>query len=74
LEDVLFEETEKVIPKEEVPDFVTRHRHWLHAYEGFQTHVITIESRLTYTLTKGSSVLNLGLELAEEAEEVIRLQ
>ncbi len=68
---MLFEETEKVIPKEEVPDFVTRHRHWLHAYEGFQTHVITIESRLTYTLTKEELRFESGLELAEEAEEVI---
>jgi superfamily II DNA or RNA helicase len=71
LEDVLFEETEKVIPKEEVADFVSHHRHWLHAYEGFQTHVIAIESRLTYTLTKEELRFDSGLELAEEAEEVI---
>lgn len=71
LEDMLFEETEKVIPKEEVADFVTQHRHWLHAYEGFQTHVITIESRLIYTLTKEELCFESGLDLTEEAEEVI---
>ena len=71
LEDLLFEESEKVIPKEEVADFVTRHRHWLHAYEGFQTHVITIESRLTYSLTKEGLKFESGLDLTEESEEVI---
>ena len=71
LEDVLFEESEKVIPKEEVSEFVTRHRHWLHAYEGFQTHVITVESRLTYTLSQDHLAFESGLELAEEAEEVL---
>jgi superfamily II DNA or RNA helicase len=70
LEDVLFEETEKIIPKEEVSAFVTRHRHWLHAYEGFQTHVITIESRLTYTLTREELRFETGLELAEETEQI----
>ena len=50
---------------------MTRHRHWLHAYDGFQTHVIAIESRLTYTLTKDELRFDSGLELAEEAEEVI---
>jgi superfamily II DNA or RNA helicase len=70
LEDALFEETEKVIPKEEVSAFVTRHRHWLHAYEGFQTHVITVESKLSYTLTALGLRFESGLELTEEADEV----
>ncbi len=70
LEDVMFEETEKIIPKEEVSAFVTRHRHWLHAFEGFQTHVITIESRLTYTITAAGLRFETGLELTEESEEV----
>ena len=70
LEDVMFEETEKVIPKEEVSAFVTRHRHWLHAFEGFQTHVITIESRLTYTLSSAGLRFESGLELTEDSEEV----
>ncbi len=70
LEDVLFDEIEKVIPKGEISDFVTRHRHWLHSFDGFQTHVIAIESRLTYVLTDHGLFFQAGLDLAEEAEEV----
>jgi SNF2 family DNA or RNA helicase len=70
LEDVMFEETEKIIPKAEVSAFITRYRHWLHAFEGFQTHVITIESCLTYTLTAAGLRFETGLELTEESEEV----
>ncbi|MGH7890625.1 MAG: hypothetical protein ACRENF_08760, partial [Thermodesulfobacteriota bacterium] len=70
LADVLFDEVEKIIPHDEVSAFVTRHRHWLHAFEGFQTHIITIESRLVYTLTEQGLRFETGLELAERAEEV----
>jgi superfamily II DNA or RNA helicase len=71
LEDLLFDELEKIIPQEEVASFVTRHRHWLHAFEGFQTHVIAIESQLTYTLSDKGLCFDVGLEVAEEAEKVI---
>ncbi len=70
LEDLLFEEMEKIVLPEDVSAFVTRHRHWLHAYEGFQTHVIAIESRLGYSLTEKGLCFDAGLELAEEAEEI----
>lgn len=71
LEDVMFEEPEKIIPKDEVSAFVTRHRHWLHAFEGFQTHIITVESKLTYVVNEKGLRFESGLELAEEAEEII---
>lgn len=70
LEDVLFDEVEKVIPKEDVSAFVTRHRHWLHGFEGFQTHVIAIESRLKYAFNEQGLRFETGLDLAEESEEV----
>lgn len=71
LEDALFEENEKVIPKEEVASFVNRHRHWLHAFEGFQTHIISVESRLTYVVDEKGLRFESGLELAEESEEIL---
>ena len=71
LDEALFDEIEKIIPADEVPTFVTRHRHWLHAYEGFQTHVISIESKLTCTLTSQRLKFETGLELAEETEQLI---
>lgn len=71
LEDLLFEEVEKIVVSEEVSAFVSRHRHWLHAYEGFQTHVIAVESKITYTLTEENLHFDAKLEVAEEAEEVL---
>ena len=72
LQDLLFEELHKVIPRSEVGDFVSRHRHFLSAYEGFQTHVGGVETHLTYRLTKESVLKFEGkLEIAEEKEEVV---
>ena len=70
LEDPLFTEVETVIPKDDVLAFVTRHRHWLHQYEGFQTHIITVESRLKFSVSDRGLKFETGLELAEENEEI----
>jgi SNF2 family DNA or RNA helicase len=74
LEDLLFEGVEKIVPKEGLSDFVNRHRHWLHAYEGFQTHVGSVESHLTFSLSSKRELhFDTQLELAEEAEEILDL-
>jgi superfamily II DNA or RNA helicase len=74
IEDPLFEGVEKVVPKEHLSDFINRHRHWLHAYEGFQTHVGNIESHLTYFLSPQKELhFETKLELVEEAEETLDL-
>lgn len=71
LENLLFEGIEKVIPKEQVSSFVNRHRHWLQAYEGFQTHVSSVESHLTYEMTIDNILkIDSRLDLAEEGEEI----
>ncbi|MCH9626822.1 MAG: hypothetical protein S4CHLAM2_04530 [Chlamydiales bacterium] len=49
--DLLFEEKEAVLPGPEVSKFVNHHRIWLNGQEGFQTHLASIESHLTYTVT-----------------------
>lgn len=71
LEELLFEELHKSIPRKEVGDFVSRHRHFLSAYEGFQTHVGGVETQLTYRLTKEGLKFEGKLEIAEEREEII---
>ena len=48
IEDTFFSGKEKIIPKEEMSQFITRHRIWLHSFEGFQTHFGQIQSYLTY--------------------------
>lgn len=50
--DARFGELEKVIPSEEVGDFVYRERDWLNLQEGFHTHLSSIEMQLTYSLGK----------------------
>ena len=56
VEDVLFDQTEKVLSPGEVSRFVNHHRIWLNGQEGFQTHLASIESHLTYSLTKNGSL------------------
>lgn len=72
LENLLFEGVEKIIPKDKVSDFVSMHRHWLHSYEGFQTHVSTIDSNLSYQVTKDDELrFDTRLEMTDEAEHVV---
>ncbi len=72
LENVLFPGVSKMIPQAKVGDFVNRHRHWLHAYDGFQTHVSSIESRLIYTLTPENVLrFDVQLEFVEETGEIL---
>ena len=72
LEDLLFEEKEKIIPKDKVSAFVSRHRHWLHKFRGFQTHLGTLEAHLTFCFTqKGELRFDAKLDFPEQIEEAI---
>lgn len=72
LDDLLFDGVEKVILKDQVSDFVNRHRVWLNGYDGFQTHVSSIESHLTFSVNKeGFLHFESGLEIAGEGGEFI---
>jgi superfamily II DNA or RNA helicase len=67
IEEWMFPEKEKVMPKEQVSDFVNRHRLWLHSFPGFQTHLGSLESYLTFSLTaEGSLSFNAELNFPEE--------
>lgn len=74
LDDVLFDSVETVIPKEEVSQFVSRHRHWLSLHEGFGTHVISMEARLGVNLTAEGLEFTAHLDLAEQPEDMIDFQ
>ncbi len=72
LEKLYFETPEKIIPKQLLGEFISRHRLWLQTFEGFQTHLTGIETRLTYTVKNGS--LQFESEVEEEAvEELVDL-
>ncbi|MEX0961798.1 MAG: DEAD/DEAH box helicase [Simkaniaceae bacterium] len=52
IEGLLFEEKSRTIQKEKVGDFVTRHRLWLSEHEGFETHLLGIESKIKFSVSE----------------------
>lgn len=62
LDSWLFEGKEKIVPRAEMADFINRHRLWLHNFPGFQTHLGSLESHLTYALSE-DDVLSFDAEL-----------
>lgn len=46
-----FDEIETVVPAVEIPEFVSRHRTWLNAQEGFHTHLNPLSADLNYTVS-----------------------
>lgn len=71
LENWLFEGKEKIIPKAKMADFINRHRLWLHNFPGFQTHLGSLESHLTYYLNPNDELsFDAELNFPEEYEEI----
>ena len=54
----MFDVPEKIVPREQVADFIDRHRHWLHQFPGFQIHLGSLEAHLTYSFTDEGSLLS----------------
>lgn len=72
LDDVLFDAAEKKVPREEVADFIDRHRHWLHQFPGFQIHLGSLEAHLTYSFASdGSLVFGAQIDFPEQLDEAI---
>lgn len=69
INDWFFQGLEKVIPKNEVADFINKNRLWLHQFPGFQTHIGSLDSHLTYTMNE---VLCFDVELAFPIEDMHR--
>ena len=71
LENLLFEGVEKVVPRKQMNDFINKHRVWLNGFEGFQTHVFTIESRSNFTVSKeGFLQFEASIELMDEGDAI----
>lgn len=70
MEDCLFEEKEKIVEKEQMADFINRHRVWLHNFSGFQTHLGSIESHLVYRCTEEGLLFNAALNFPQEYGEI----
>ncbi len=70
VEGLMFPEKETIISWDKVSDFVNRHREWLHQFPGYQTHVGSLESRLTYAMTSADE-LRFDVELNFPMEETV---
>ncbi len=72
LDNLLFDGVEKIVPRAQINDFINRHRVWLGGFEGFQTHVYTIESQLNFIVTKeGYLRFEASIEQVAGGEELI---
>ncbi len=72
IEELMFAESKTIIPKNQVADFISRHRHWLHQFPGFQTHFGSLEAHLTYFFDEeGNLAFNAELEFPEQFDEAI---
>lgn len=69
VEGLLFPQAKKVISWDKVSDFINRHREWLHQFPGYQTHVGSLESHLTYEMT--ANELKFNVELNFPIEETV---
>ena len=50
LTNLLFEGVEKIVPKEYIPEFIEKNRHWLNKFEEFQIHLTSIEAKISYKM------------------------
>ncbi len=74
LDELMFDVPEKVVPRAQVADFIDRHRHWLHQFPGYQTHLGSLEAHLTYSFTEdGSLSFGAQIDFPEQLEEAIDL-
>ncbi len=69
LEEWIFEGKEKIVPRKEVAEFINRHRLWLHNFSGFQTHLGSLESHLTYQLGPEGLLFSAELNFPENYDE-----
>ncbi len=74
LDNWMFEGKEKIIEKTQVAEFVNQHRLWLHNFPGFQTHLGSLEARLTYEVNAEQKLIfGAKLDYPDQFEDTIDL-
>lgn len=72
IEDSIFPSSEMQIPREEIPEFIDKHRFWLHGYEGFQPHVSSVEAKIGYFVDeKGNLHFTTLLEMEQDSAGIL---
>lgn len=75
LEGKRFDEVETVVPKARVPEFISQNRTWLNKQPGFHTHLINVESHLTYHVdAEGRLNFDSQIDLEESGQKPIDFQ
>lgn len=74
-QELLFEGKEKIVLKKEMAEFINRHRLWLQNFPGFQTHLGSLESHLTYYFSEEEDLIfEAELNFPQEYEEVFNFE
>ncbi|HRW58213.1 MAG TPA: DEAD/DEAH box helicase [Chlamydiales bacterium] len=68
---IQFEGKPTIISEKDVSAFVTKHRLWLHQFNGFSTHLQSFESKLTYSYVNEELVFSSKVMVAEDFLKVI---
>lgn len=71
LTNLLFDGVEKVVPKEYIPEFIEKNRHWLNKYDEFQIHLTSIEAKLSYHMDGDRLVIDHDESHFDSASDVI---
>jgi hypothetical protein len=72
IQNPLFPLSETIIERRLVGDFINKHRTWLNSCDGFQTHLMTIESELHYFIDHRMNLcFESHFELVEEKAGII---
>jgi superfamily II DNA or RNA helicase len=70
LDDWLFNAKEKIVPRQEVADFINHNRLWLQNFPGFKTHLGSLESHLIYRLKEDNTLIfDAELNFPDEYEQ-----
>lgn len=69
MDNLRFKAVETVIPNEEVGDFIQQHRTWLNSYEGFETHLASIEAQMTFKMASINGPLSFQRTVSSHEHE-----
>lgn len=68
----LFSALDTIIARDQVGDFINRHRVWLNTVEGFHTHLMTVASELHYFVDNHMNLcFESHFDLMEERLEIV---
>ncbi len=66
LDNLRFKSIETLVQSTEVGDFIQQHRSWLNMQEGFETHIASVETQLTYKMASEKGPLSFHRTVASD--------